>query len=416
MAGLIPTQRAAPRADHRGLFSARRLLELDACTRCGECLRACDSFRVKGDEGVTPMGMIRRRRLFRREHSFLAKLLRRDAVSKDRWREFQEGVFSCTLCGRCQQYCPVGIRTRDLVLSMRQELATARCMMPRNLEVARDAVLKEGNVFRFPNEDRALWAEFLDDLPGDLFAKEQAEVLYFVGCVSSFSPAVQEIPQAFLRLLLKAGVDVALLAGKEWCCGFPLIVGGLAVEAQRVIERNIEEGIRRLGVKAVVFNCPSCYYTWSKYYRLEDVRLAHSTQFLRDLVRSGRLEFEGSDLPITYHDSCDLGRGMGEYDAPREVLKALSDGGYIELNPSRERALCCGGGGDVEMWDTDLVGEINSMLTGAVRRSGARLLVQACPQCKRTTQRGLDERACDIRTMDITEVALEFGTFVDGDS
>jgi Fe-S oxidoreductase len=85
------------------------------------------------------------------------------------------------------------------------------------------------------------------------------------------------------------------------------------------------------------------------------------------------------------------------------------------LAPSRERALCCGGGGDVEMWDPDLVGEINSMLTGAMERSGARLLVQACPQCKRTTRRGLEEKQSDIRTMDIAEVALEFGTFVNED-
>lgn len=416
MAGVIPARWAEPRGYHRGPFTPRQLLELDACTRCGECLRACDSFRVKGDERVALMGMIRgRRRLFKREDSFLGRLLHRDGASEEDWQRFQEGVFSCTLCGRCEAFCPVAIRTRDLALTMRQELATARCMMPGNLDVARDAVLAEGNVFRFPNEDRAMWAEFLDDLPGDLLAKERAEVLYFVGCVSSFSPAVQEIPQAFLRVLLKAGVDVALLAGREWCCGFPLIVGGLSGDARKVIEHNTEE-VRRLGVSTIVFNCPSCYYTWSSYYRLEDVRLMHSTQFIRDLVRSGRLRFEGSDMPITYHDPCDLGRGMGEYAAPREVLKAFSDDSYIELSPSRERALCCGGGGDVEMWDLDLVAEINGALTQAVEKSGARLVAQACPQCKRTTQRGLEGKQSDIRTMDIAEIALEFGTFVDGES
>ena len=304
----------------------------------------------------------------------------------------------------------MGIRTRDLALAMRQELAAGHCMMPKNLEVARDAVLQEGNVFRFPNEDRAMWAEFLDDLPCDVTSKERAEVLYFVGCVSSFSPAVQEIPQAFLRVLLKAGVDVALLAGKEWCCGFPLIVGGLATDAQGLIEHNVEE-VRRLGAKTIVFNCPSCYYTWSRYYPLDDVRKVHSTQFIRDLVRAGRLTFEQSDVPVTYHDPCDLGRGMGEYDAPREVLRSFANGTYVELSASRERALCCGGGGDVEMWDPALVGQINGALTDSMEASGARLVVQACPQCKRTTRRGLTEKQSPIRTMDIAEVALEFGTF-----
>ncbi len=63
------------------------------------------------------------------------------------------------------------------------------------------------------------------------------------------------------------------------------------------------------------------------------------------------------------------------------------------------------------MWDPDLVGEINGKLTDAVEKSGARLVVQACPQCKRTTQRGLEERKSDIRTLDIAEMALEYGTF-----
>jgi len=153
-------------------FSARQLLEMDACTRCGECLRACSSFAVKGEEGAALMGMIRtRRRLFEQDAPSPAKLLRRDGSFADEWAHFQEGVFACTLCGRCEEFCPVGIRTRDLALTMRQELAGFRCMMPGNLELARQAVAEERNVFRFPNEDRALWAEFLDDIPTDLLTR-----------------------------------------------------------------------------------------------------------------------------------------------------------------------------------------------------------------------------------------------------
>src|SRR3990172_12132193 len=103
MASVIPIRQADVSAD-RGFFTARQLLELDACTRCGECLRACDSFRVKGDEGVSLMGMIRRRRqLFRkdadgdprsaRSGSLLRKLFRRDGSSDEAWSRYQEGVF-----------------------------------------------------------------------------------------------------------------------------------------------------------------------------------------------------------------------------------------------------------------------------------------------------------------------------------
>lgn len=415
MAQTQPLERAAPAVAGAASFTASQLLELDACVRCGECLRVCDSFRVTGDEGAAVMGMIqRRRRLFGSEGSLLRRLLRgRDQAAA--WEKFQQGVFYCTLCGRCQQVCPVSIRTRDLALAMRQELSSGRCLLPKNLGQARDAILDEGNVFGYPNEERALWAEFLDDLPADLLSKEKAEVLYFVGCVSSFSPAVQEIPQAFLRLLLRAGLDVGLLGGREWCCGFPLIVGGLRQEAEGLIRHNIEEGIERMGAKTVVFNCPSCYYTWRKYYPLQGVRLMHATEFVQELVQEGRLTFRPVDRAITYHDPCDLGRGLGVFDRPRQVLSRVPSARFVELSPCRQQALCCGGGGDVEMWAPEVVHAINDHLVDVVEGSGATLLVQACPQCKRTTRRGLDDRQSSVETMDMVEFALEFGLFPGAD-
>jgi len=60
------------------------------------------------------------------------------------------------------------------------------------------------------------------------------------------------------------------------------------------------------------------------------------------------------------------------------------------------------------------VGEVNSMLTGAVEKSGAQVVVQGCPQCKRTTQRGLSAKGSGVRSMDIAEVALAYGIFTDG--
>ncbi len=383
-----------------GGFAFPQALAFDACTRCGLCLRACGSYAATGVEGSSVYGMIgARRALFAR--------------NEDRARDaLRDAAFDCTLCGRCQEVCPVGIKTRDVALAVRQELATARCMLPKNLDLARDAVREENNVFRFPNEDRALWTDFMDDLPDDLLTKEKADVLYYVGCVSSFSPAVQEIPQAFLQLLLRAGLDVALLGGKEWCCGFPMIMGGLPDEADHLIEHNIAE-VRRLGAKTIVFNCPSCYYTWKRYYALPGVRLLHATQLVRELVEEGRLRFDGApDGGVTYHDPCDLGRGSGEFAAPREVLRGLVGEDFVELTPSGRLGLCCGGGGDVEMWSPDVVATVNRSLVDAVQATGAGLLVQGCPQCKRVTQRGLQEAGSKVRTLDIAELALEYGTFV----
>jgi Fe-S oxidoreductase len=134
----------------------------------------------------------------------------------------------------------------------------------------------------------------------------------------------------------------------------------------------------------------------------------HSSEFIAELVRAGRLKFRSPETPVTYHDPCDLGRGLGVFDPPREVLRALPDDSYVELSPSRERALCCGGGGDVEIWDPELVGEINNALTSAVEASGAGIVVQGCPSASAPPS-AVFRRKAAVRSMDIAELALAYG-------
>jgi len=274
------------------------------------------------------------------------------------------------------------------------------------------AVESVHNIANEPNETRLIWSQNLAERPSRLDAK-QAEVLYFVGCVGALFPQTYGIPQSFVQIMEQADVDYAVLGGEEWCCGYPVYGAGMKARLKDIAEHHCAR-LAETGARILVTTCPSCYYTWRRYYPLEGVRLMHSAEFIAELVRSGRLEFRAPDVAITYHDPCDLGRGLGVYDAPREVLRTLAGDGYIELTPSRQRALCCGGGGDVEIWDPELVGEVNTTLTGAVEASGAQVVVQGCPQCKRTTLRGLSAKGSGVRSMDIAEAALAYGIFTDG--
>jgi len=394
-------------------FLPRQWLALDACTRCGECVRVCETYAITGDVGTVLMGMIQRRKDFlRREDHFLGRWLGRREPSDAEWQQYMEGVFSCTLCGRCVEICPVNIDTRSLALAMREELASHRGLHPANLGKARDAVAEERNVFGMANEERAFWAEFLDDLPDDFLEKTSGDVHYFVGCVSSFSPAVQEIPQAFLTVLLRAGVDVKILGEREACCGFPLMMGGMFEQAMPLIEQNLRE-VAEAGVRTIVFNCPSCYYTWSKYYKPDGIALYHATQYIAKLQAEGRVRFRPVERRVTYHDPCDLARGMKEFVAPRRVLRSVAGIDFVELAQNQERGICCGGGGDVEMSDAGLVDAINAHLVDAITETQADLVIQGCPQCKRQTMKGLKAKEGGTETLDFVEFTLEYGVFPD---
>jgi Fe-S oxidoreductase len=107
---------------------------------------------------------------------------------------------------------------------------------------------------------------------------------------------------------------------------------------------------------------------------------------------------------VTYHDPCDLGRKSGVYDAPREVLGRIPGLELREMDANRENALCCGGGGDVEMSDPAVSDGVAERRLSQVAATGARYVVSACQQCKRTLQDGAHRHQLDVRVLDLTEL------------
>ncbi|MBI4316891.1 MAG: (Fe-S)-binding protein [Chloroflexi bacterium] len=390
-------------------FTVKQLVELDACTRCGECVKWCQAYREKGDELTAPSVKVRElKALLKGEHGIplLSRLLGGRKMTLEQLADFAAGAYRCTLCARCVAVCPVGISLRDLWLSTREELV-ARGLHPAGLNLARDAVKQRHNVVNYPNEERATWVDYMLEAPEDAYQRRTAEVVYFVGCIASFSPAVQSIPEAFVRLLDKVGVDFTILGEREHCCGFPLLAAGMREEAGVAREHNIRM-VRQVGAKTVVFTCPSCYNTWMNDYSssLPDVELIHSTQLLARLIEEGRLRLKDTSLRITYHDPCDLGRNSGEFEAPRRVLRRVPGASFVEIGYNRDKGLCCGGGGDLEIADPELAGGEATRTLEAFEATGADVVVTACQQCKRMLQTAREKRGSVVGILDIAELIL----------
>ena len=56
-------------------------------------------------------------------------------------------------------------------------------------------------------------------------------------------------------------------------------------------------------------------------------------------------DYTGEKIRVTYHDPCHLVRAQGVSAAPREILKALPQVEYVEME---EANTCCGGGGSFQ--------------------------------------------------------------------
>ena len=390
-------------------LTIHQMLELEACTRCGECLNWCPTYTEAQRMEITPLDKIYTLRGFAKGQygGFLARLFGYRSPTGEGIKRWSRGTYDCTLCGRCHVVCPVHIDTRPLWISMREQLVELGSY-PQVMEMLKENVEANYNISGDPAKDRLIWSENLEVVPEGVRGKEQAEVVYFVGCTSSFYPLTYSIPQSFVHILEKAHVDFATMGVEEWCCGFPLIIAGMGQAVKELIEHNVA-AVRKLGAKTLVAACPSCFHTWEHTYpevlgEPLGFEVRHTTQFLEELIADGRIKLGSFDRPVTYHDPCDLGRTSGIYDAPRNVIRAVPGIEFREMAEIGDYALCCGGGGDVEMADADLVAAVSKRRLEQAQATEAQVLLSACQQCKRTLTAATRREKVRMRVLDLVEL------------
>ncbi|MCP4669404.1 MAG: (Fe-S)-binding protein [Deltaproteobacteria bacterium] len=365
--------------------------EFDQCNKCGLCHATCPVGKELLLEKYSPRGKIQ-----------LARFYHQGAL--DLSDHFRDIFAKCLLCGACKATCPSGVDLDDVFVRMRGEIAKKRGTHPL-VDGAVRSLLDHHNISAEDNAERGDWREDMKDPPGHMYQKDRADVLYFVGCVSSFFPMVQAIPQNFVRILDLAGVDFTILAGEEWCCGFPLTGAGASEGVRGMMEHNLEKA-RSLGVKTVVFSCPSCYRMWKEHYDI-DLELFHDTQFIERMIRDGAISLGEVNTSVTYHDPCDLGRHAGVFEAPREILKSIPGLTLKELENNGARSFCCGGGGNLEMTDPRLSRSIAGKKIKMIRETGADAVVTSCQQCVRTIKGWVRREKIDLHVMDMTELVLQ---------
>ena len=283
----------------------------------------------------------------------------------------------------------------------------AQGLLPPALSRLGDIISTCCNISGDDNSHRLIWAENLERPPQGVKPIEQVELVYFVGCVSSFFPMSYNIPQALVEIMEAAEVRYALLGGEEWCCGYPLLISGQGDKAEAMIRHNVDQA-KASGASRVVVSCPSCYHIWHHTYPqvIEDMGLVvlHDTELLAELIEEGRLKLKELPETITYHDPCDLGRKSGLYDPPRRVLQGIPGLRLVEMVDNRQNARCCGGGGNLETIDPTLSEAIAARRIAQALDTGAKYLVSACQQCKRTLTGAVRREKARLRVMDITEL------------
>ncbi|MDX9749496.1 MAG: (Fe-S)-binding protein [Flavobacteriales bacterium] len=244
---------------------------------------------------------------------------------------------------------------------------------------------------------------------------EVPEVLFWIGCAGSFDDRAKKITKAFVRILHAANVKFAVLGQEESCTGDPARRAGNEFLFQMQALTNVTV-LNGYGIKRIVTACPHCFNTIKNEYPAlgGTYEVMHHSQFINALIKEGRIKVEGGSFQgkrITFHDPCYLGRGNGEYEAPREVLLKL-DAALVEMKRSRAKGLCCGAGG-AQMFKEAEPGdrEVNVERSEEALAQGPQIIAAGCPFCNTMLTDGVKHfnKEGEVQVKDIAELIAEAG-------
>lgn len=424
-------------------FSQQQLIDLYACAECGRCTNMCPA-SVTG-KMLSPMDLIVKLRdhltntgaavtskspwvpgfAFAGKQGNQLAMMSRSSGAKEVAATLdyspsligdvitEEEIWACTTCRNCEDQCPVMNEHVDKIIDLRRYLVLTEGKLDADAQRAMQNIERQGNPWGLNRKEKENWREIREDvsIPTVKELKKQGEefdYLFWVGSMGSYDNRSQKIALSFAKLLNEAGVKFAILGSKEKNSGDTARRLGNEFLFQELATKNIEE-FEKNDVKKIVTIDPHAYNTFKNEYPDFgfEAEVYHHTELLAELIKEGRLVPKNEvNETITFHDSCYLGRYNEVYDPPREILKSIPGVKLIEMERSRDTAMCCGAGGGRMWMEEDTGTRVNVARTEQAIATKSSTISSGCPYCLTMLSDGTKamEVEGDIETMDIAEI------------
>ncbi|MFX1357245.1 MAG: (Fe-S)-binding protein [Promethearchaeota archaeon] len=366
------------------------------CGKCGTCRTA---YQEKFMSKVCPSG-----EFGKFEAYYLGgKNLLSWAVntSKLKWTKNLIKIFyQCSLCLACTQQCQIPEihhYAGEWLMAMREE-AVKRDLGPMvEHKKYTEHVINNYNPYMEKHEDRLRW------VPSHIKNSSDAKIAYFVGCTSSYRE--QNIAIATAEILNTLGIEFRIFK-EEVCCGSPVYMTGQTEKALKIAEKNINT-FKDAGIQKIITSCAGCFRmlkeTYPNKFGLKhEFEVIHLPEYLLDKANNNELKFNKKlNMKVTYHDPCHLGRHMGIYEPPRELLKKIPGIELIEMVRNRYNAWCCGSGGGVRSAFKDLSEFAATERIKEAEETQAEAIVSACPFCANQFKSNIKD---SLQVFDIVEL------------
>ncbi len=401
--------------------------DIVACNKCGFCQSVCPVFRETRMEGSVARGRI--------------ALLREAAEGTLPFDEdLKETLYGCLLCKHCQENCPAGVKSYDIILKAREVLAKEHVPLvqrfifnhilqfPKRLTLT-NRLLKlyeKSGIRSIINKTGMIGvlgpvAKAEDIIPGNIsrtfrdlektltpnLSNTVIRVTLFVGCGTNLLVPDQGIAAA--NSLREFGCAVSI--PEVFCCGLPASSYGYTKVARALARKNIDIMVAE-NSGYVVSDCASCSGSVREYPKLFDKRdpyyvkaieLADKVIDYSQLVLkllAGRA-LQGERRVVTYHQPCHQSRCLEVKEEPKRLLADIEGISFIELP---EADTCCGAAGSYMATHPEMSEKILERKMENVRRTGAAILVTSCPACLLQLQRGAKKFNVPVKVMHLAQI------------
>lgn len=349
------------------------------CSHCGKCTRRCEVlYNPDLDMGKVREAYLRIRELPEDEQvQATCELMSEDYALYNALRQ-------CCFCGYCTAACKNHVPAPEDMRAWRELFMRANLMPPDDSRLV--MVDNEWNIF---SAYRAIYGIAYPEYVSLEAASEHgpglADVLLFPGCsLVSYAP---EVVRALGSWLNDTGYRWAL---SDACCGSPLLSAGMAERADAlragIIRKMVDAGITRM-----VTICPGCADEFREDAEDAGIALVPLPELLVEGVqmrakRGDAHGFAPMDLEaVTFFDSCHDRNDMRNANALRALFATyVPNARQCEMDHRKRGTLCCGAGGAVGSYDSDITARRAQRVIDEARSTQASTMITMCPTCTYT--------------------------------
>jgi len=356
-------------------------LFMDICVRCGACADKCHFFIGTGDPKNMPVLRAELlRSVYRKEYTIAGKVLGRMAGAReltvDVLKEWWYYFFQCTECRRCSVFCPYGIDTAEITIIGRELLNLLGLNIEWIAGPVSNCYMKGNHLGLEPHTIVGNLEYMLDDIETvtgkrikPTFNRKGAEILFVTPSGDLFADPGTYTAMGYMMLFEELGLDYTWSTYASEGGNFGFFTSN---EMGKRLNSKIYAEAKRLGVKWILggecghmwrvlsqymdtwngpadfLEVPKSPITGTVFENAKSMKMVHVAEFTADLIKNNKLKLDPSrndHLTVTWHDSCNVARGMGMLEEPRYVLKNVVKN-FVEMpeDTIREKTFCCGSG------------------------------------------------------------------------